>query len=111
MINDTYSKLVTAKIYHPDTNNNKDASMTKTCFLHLLFHPKDPKSSHIQQIFQEEMLAPPQMQHTLPQLRNHKHTPLGTKILVIASHCTSNIGNLLSPRIIRNEDGPLVSYY
>jgi hypothetical protein len=109
IINDTYKRL-------QSTNNTANAldqtkSQTDICFFHTTFHPDDPKPHEIQQIFQEEMYSPPTMWKRLPDLLNHRKAKLGVKRLLIAYHRSPNLGNLLSPRLIKNEDGPRVSSY
>jgi hypothetical protein len=111
IINKTFHRI------HNENNSTNDASSTttgqtdKVCFFHTYFHPKDPKAHEIQQIFQEEMLAPPKMYKKLPDLLNHRKAKLGVNKLIIAYHRMPNLGNLLSTRIIKSEDGPQVSSY
>jgi hypothetical protein len=109
IINRTYKKLL-------DNNNStlptqKPTSLTDVCFFHTDFHPDDPKSFELQQAFQEEMVSPSRFWKKLPDLLNHRKARLKINRLIIAYHRTPNLGNMLSPRVLKNTDGPLVSSY
>ena len=80
------------------------------CFFHTYYHPNDPPSHVIQRIFRQQML------HILNkpkfwELRNHKSCPIGIRRLIIAYHRTPNLGNMLSARLLKPEDCPLVSSF
>jgi hypothetical protein len=110
IINKTYTSINkehqnTANHTHPTIDTNK------RCFFHTYFHPNDPKASEIQKIFEEEMLSPAKMYKQLPDLLNHRKSKLGINKMTIAYHRMPNLGNILSTRIIKNEDGPQVSSY
>jgi hypothetical protein len=109
IINKTFHRINSP----PDsmTTTTTDNEKYDRCIFHTYFHPNDPKSSAIQQAFSEEVLHPKKMWKALPNLLNHRKARLRVNRLIIAYHRTSNLGNLLSPRIIRNEDGPRVSSY
>ena len=107
IIEKAYLQIKTNKeqISKQDTTSSRDY-----CFFHTFFHPNDPPSSVIQQIFRREMLyilSKP----SLPELRNHKSAPIGIKRLIVCYHRTPNLGNLLSPRLMRDNNGPLVSSF
>jgi hypothetical protein len=106
IINQTYLRIKTPK---PQQNIEKE--IEEKCFFHTYYHPDDPPSSAIQTIFQEELLSPIHMWKKLPDLLNHRKARLRVNRLTVAYHRTSNLGNLLSPRLLRNSDGPRVSSY
>jgi hypothetical protein len=81
------------------------------CFLHASYHPRDPKSFELQKIFQSEVVSPRGCIRQLHELKNHKNHPIGINRMIVAYHRTHNLGNLLSPRIMKETDGPLVSSY
>jgi hypothetical protein len=108
IINTTYQRLAAPppRQESPDTDPNPEV-----CFFHTYFHPDNPKSYEIQQLFQEEMYSPKKMYKKLPDLLNHRKAKLRVNKLIVAYHRTPNIGNLLSPRVMKSEDGPRVSSY
>ena len=80
------------------------------CFFHTYYHPDDPPSRVIQRIFNQQMLNILN-KPKLWELRNHKSCPIGDRRMIIAYHRTPNLGNMLSARLLKPEDGPLVSSY
>jgi hypothetical protein len=108
IINNTYARLSTTQPHY--TPANSTASITSAIILHLQYHPMDPPSTKIQQLFREEIHSPPGLPE-LPDLKNHQQQPIGINRLLIAYHRPPNIGNLLSPRVLKAEHGPLVSSY
>jgi hypothetical protein len=112
IINKTYQRInkeldKPATTPQPVPNNDHK----KVCFFHTYYHPNDPKASDIQQLFQNEMMTPPRMYKKLPDLLNHRKAKLGVEKLIIAYHRMPNLGNILSTRIIKSEDGPQVSSF
>ena len=79
-------------------------------FFHTFYHPNDPPSSVIQHHFRTEMLHRLN-RPSLPDLKNHESVPIGIKRIIVCYHRTPNIGEILSPRLMRDEDGPLVSSF
>jgi hypothetical protein len=86
------------------------ADIANSIILHLNYHPRDPRSRDIQQIFREELLSPSGL-CPLYDLLNHNKHKIGINRLIIAYKRPLNLGNILSPRIMKPEDGPLVSSY
>jgi hypothetical protein len=113
IINNTYKRIAEELTNTNESNQQKEPSINykKVCFFHTYYHPNDPKSSDIQQLFQQEMMAPPKMYKKLPNLLNHRKAQLGTERMIVAYHRMPNLGNILSTRIIKSEDGPQVSSY
>ena len=66
-------------------------------FLHVRFHPSDPKRAEIQQIFQKTLLCPDPYALHLSELRNQNDTPFGVRRLQIAFHCPNNLANEVAP--------------
>jgi hypothetical protein len=108
MINKAYQKINNTDSTPIPQNNDDDIS--KCCFFHMLYHPMDPPSQRLQEIFQNEIFYQSRLPD-LPQLLNHLRYPIGINRMIVAYHRPPNLGNLLSPRIIRAEHGPLVSSY
>jgi hypothetical protein len=113
IINNTYQRIAN-ELINTDTLIKQQTPIIdykKVCFFHTYYHPNDPKSSAIQELFQKEMLSPPKMYKKLPNLLNHRKAKLGTERMIVAYHRMPNLGNILSTRIIKSEDGPQVSSY
>jgi hypothetical protein len=106
IINETYHRINQTRDINRQATNRDEI-----CFFHTFYHPNDPKSSDLQRVFHEEMLSPKRMYKQLPDLFNHRKAKLRVKRMIIAYHRTPNLGNLLSPRVLKNEDGPRVSSY
>jgi hypothetical protein len=79
-------------------------------FFHTMFHPNNPSSKKIQTFFRQEMLYRLNKPN-LNDLKNHESVPIGIRRLIVCYHRPPNLGNLLSPRVLKCEDGPLVSSY
>jgi hypothetical protein len=112
IVNTTYQRI--NKEHRQNTISSTEIPQqtpNKPCFFHTYFHPRDPKAYQIQQIFEEEMLSPKKMYKKLPDLLNHRKAKLGVNKMIIAYHRMPNLGNILSTRIIKSEDGPQVSSY
>jgi hypothetical protein len=97
-------------IKNPSTSNKEPIDMKSTVLLHLTYNPTDPKSNKIQELFESE-IAHPYLLTSLSDLKNHKKERTGIEKLLISYHRLPNLGNLLSPRILKPESGPLVSSY
>jgi hypothetical protein len=94
------------------TSNDTDeeAATENRCYFHIPYHPLDPTSNTIQEVFRREIQFPSGIT-PLHHLQNHKKTDIGINRLIVAYHRPPNIGNLLSPRIMKAENGPTVSSY
>lgn len=77
-----------------------DNDSQKQTFFHLQYHPLNPSSSEIQQLWRSHILSPPERPH-LNQLRNRDGYPITTNRLVVAFSQAPNLGNLLSCRKLR----------
>jgi hypothetical protein len=107
VIRDTYKKLQS----NDRPNNTRDQlDISKTIIMHLTYHPLDPPSNRIQEIFSDKINHPYRLA-PLPQIKNHKNEEIGINRLLVAYHRPPNIGNLLSSRLIKADSGPLVSSY
>jgi hypothetical protein len=106
VINKTYRSIAS----QTSTDSTNKLDMWSTIILHLPYHPGNPSSKSIQQIFRDELLSPSGL-CTLQDLKNHERNRIGLNRLLIAYHRPPNIGNLLSPRIIQSDSGPLVSSF
>ena len=108
IINKAYRKI--SQIQATPTQSTDEIETEKCCFFHMLYHPMDPPSNKIQKIFQNEIFSQSRLPD-LPNLLNHTRHPIGINRLIIAYHRPPNLGNLLSPRIMKAEHGPPVSSY
>jgi hypothetical protein len=87
-----------------------DSNDEKRCFLHLDYHPEDPSSTVIQQIFRNTMLLPPG-EPTLPLLESRRGYRLETNRMIIAYHRPHNLKNILFPRTLKEPDDKPVSSF
>jgi hypothetical protein len=90
--------------------SDTDIEEGKTIFFHMTYHPEDLLSTIIQQYFNKHIMYQ-QGLLDLPKLKNHNNVEINITRLLIAYHRTPNIGNYLSPCILKAEHGPLVSSY
>jgi hypothetical protein len=83
----------------------------RAVFFHLDYHPQDPPASFIQNAFYDQIY----FQHGLPDLpdltRPFTNDKIGINRLIVCYHRFPNLGNMLSPRVLKAETGPLVSTY
>jgi hypothetical protein len=91
-------------------NEIKQNTDENRLYFHAPYHPMDPPSNEIQEIFRREVQFPRGLT-PLHKLKNHKDAEIGINRLIVAYHGPPNIGNLLSPRLMKAEQGPAVSSY
>ena len=72
-------------------------SIQESIFFHLRYHPNDPPSPAIQDVFRTNVLSPDYCHH-LNDVRNHSKIKIGLKRLVVAYSRAPNLGNLLTYR-------------
>lgn len=65
-------------------------------FIHLNYHPCDPRSAHIQRLFQDRVLQPPK-EPPLSNLHNDNGMRCDINRLVVAYHRPRNLGELIAP--------------
>ena len=92
-------------IQNQSTSNARDY-----IFFHTYFNPDDPPSYVIQKLFRTEMMYALNKPN-LFDLKNQESVPIGIKRLIVCYHRTPNLGNILSSRLMRDSDGPVVSSY
>ena len=109
IINQTYHKIKNKTVL--DSTPDEELNFNEVCFFHSYYHPNNPTSSQLQHLFQEYMMRPKGMYKLLPDLLNHRKAKLCVNRMIIANHRPPNLGNLLSPRVMKREDGPRVSSY
>jgi len=79
-------------------------------FLHLSYHPGDPSSRVLQQVFRKTLLSP-EKEPPLPTLRNFHGAHVGINRMVIAYSRPPNLRGLLFPRRLREVlDAPVSSF-
>jgi hypothetical protein len=69
-------------------------------FLHLPFHPNDPPSQALQQLFRDTLLSPPH-EPPLPTLCNLNDAPIRINRMIVAYRRPRNFKNILFPRHFR----------
>lgn len=106
-IKTTTRNLQTTALTIPNNNN------TTSVFLHLEYHPKNPTSKQIQQLFHTHLYQPISATDNLPlpEIRNNKGIENGIQRLIVGYSRPFNIGNLLSSRIIDETSGLPVSVF
>ena len=77
---------------------------------HLQYHPGDPPSRDIQELWRDRIAAPP-YGRPLASIKNKNKSPIGINRLIVAYSRPQNLGNLLSSRVLDERHGPLVSSY
>jgi hypothetical protein len=109
-ISKAYTRVATKLKESSPTDTQQESERRTVCFFHRQYHPKNPPTKEIQRIFQKEMLQRPNRPYLqdLPNSGGHK---LGINKLLVCHSRPPNLGNLLSPRILKLEHGPAVSSY
>jgi hypothetical protein len=75
----------------------KVGNLDKRIFLHIPYHPQNPSSGFVQNLWQNLVLLPPGKEN-LNQLTNSEGQHVPIKRLTIAYHCNPNLANLNSYR-------------
>jgi hypothetical protein len=81
-------------------------------FLHINYHPLDPPSSIIQQLFDTHVLRSKSKNpynRPLAEMKNREGIETGINRLIVCYHRPPNLGNLLSPRKFDSRPGLTVS--
>jgi hypothetical protein len=100
----------TAAAAAAEVTEEQTATLRRSLFFHLKYHPLNPASSAIQRAWQNTIANPPHSR-PLAEVRNHAGTPIGIERLIIAYQRPFNLGNLLSYRKLKDNSGPPVSSY
>jgi hypothetical protein len=79
-------------------------------FLHIPYHPQNPSSGSIQQLWRDLIYSPPG-EKTLNQLKNHFGHRVPVKRLIVAYRCNPNIANLTSYCKLSSRTGLKVSSF
>ena len=102
--------LATSEAQRAANKAAKHEEATRRLYLHLEFHPQNPTSSTIQQLFNDTVLNPPGKQPF-----NKVDAGFGHKVpvdaMTIAYHRAPNLGDMFSYRNISKRNGPPVSSY
>jgi len=90
----------------------KDEDKEKGLFLHLQYHPNDPPSSELQQLWRDH-ISEPDGKTPLAEVPNLGKPPLpiGIRRMIVAYSRPPNLGNILSYRKLRTPNGRPVSSY
>jgi hypothetical protein len=86
---------------HPSTSPHNS---NNSAFLHLQYHPTNPNTREIQQLWRTHVSTPP---NKIPfhHLKNRDGYPIQLRRLTVAYSRAPNIGNLLSCRVLRAKIG------
>ena len=96
--------------YRLQQRQAKHKADSRRVFFHLPYHPQNPPSRQIQQLWRDIVSEPPG-KRPLNQCTNHEGAPIPIDKLVIAYSRAPNLQNLLSCRKIDERSGPKVSSY
>ena len=108
-----YDKETIMPIFHLAINGNRNIEKVprkSRVFFHVKYHPKNMKPSTIQRLWKQTIATPPG-ETELSNLRNYFGRPTEISTLVVAHSRSPNLGNLLSYRKLKDDDGPLASSY
>ena len=95
--------------YKFKTVNEEEALKTRI-FLHLEYHPNNPKAYELQQLWQDCIIQPPADSH-LSDVSNLHGNQVELNKMTVAYSRPQNLGNLLSSRNLHLTTGPPVSSY
>jgi len=105
-----YRDTTTATVAPPPATATPNGTHENTIFMHLPFHPLNPPSIKVQQLFRKhllkENLCNPYASVPLYKLSNGRGKQLGINRMIVAYHRPKNIGNLVTPRHIDRLPGP-----
>ena len=92
-----------SSINRPDLPRN-NANMKKDLFLHVHYHPANPSSNDIQNIFYRTLVRG-QDGFTCQHICNHEGNVFSTDRLIVAYHRPKNLGNRFSNRLLKFQRG------
>ncbi len=100
-----------ANIYMAMSQEQRDAkkkakigNLDERVYFHIPFHPQNPPSAFIQQLWRDFIFSPPG-EKIFTDLKNCKGFRVPIKRLIVAYHRNPNIANLLSYRKLSNRTG------
>lgn len=96
--------------YRQEIKARKEEKDKRRVFFHIQYHPANPPSRELQQLWRRIVFCPPGKPQ-LNQLTNQRGARVPVDKMVIAYSRAPNIGNLLSYRKICKRSGPKVSSY
>jgi len=102
--------LARSDTYREHLKELKKAANKRRVFFHLPYHPDNPPTRVLQQLWREYVFSP-QGELKLNQLTNREGELVPIDSMVLAFSRAPNIGNKLSYRKICNRSGPKVSSY
>ena len=88
----------------------KGEAASRTLYLHIEYHPQNPPSHEIQQLFANTVLHPPG-KRPFNQIDVYGREKVPVDAMTIAYHRAHNIGDILSYRDVSKKFGPPVSSY
>jgi len=102
----TFMQLSSAeKLQRKQSNSEQNATKL---FLHLPYHPKDPTSSTLQQLFRDHVLSP-LGEDPLFELDNGTGAKVAINGMITCYHCHPNLGNIFSVRKLCKKEGSNVA--
>ena len=88
----------------------RESASQRQIYLHLFYHPCNPSSREIQQLWHRFIFKPPNSPQ-LNHLNNVEGSPIPVDRMILAYSRAPNLGNLLSYRKICKRSGPKVSSF
>ena len=94
---------------HERLKQQKNTDSHNQVFLHLQYHPDDPSTREIQQLWQELVLQP-KGETPLPDMQNSDGVPVGVNKLIVAYSRPLNLKNRFSVRDIHGRGKQFSQY-
>ena len=95
----------------PSTQQPDQPTTDNPTFFHIQYHPNDPTSRDLQQLWKEHIVHPPNGYRHITKLKNFRKKSLNMERLIVCYSRPPNLGNLLSSRNLDKDNGPPVSSY
>jgi hypothetical protein len=109
-IENTKAYLSRSDADHATRKEAKELDAERRVFLHLPYHPRDPSSKVVQNLWRTHVMFPAN-ERPLNMVTNHRDERIPIDRLTIAYHRAPNFGNLFSVRKIQKTPGPSVSSF
>jgi len=100
----------TSKAARTQMKEKKAEEAARRLYLHIEYHPQNPATHRIQQLFQNIVLNPPG-ETPLNEVEVYQNVGIPIDAMIIANHRAPNLGELFSYRDISKRNGPPVSSF
>ena len=109
-INNAKAYLSRSDAQHKARKAEKTRDAERRVFLHLPFHPSDPSSRVVQDLWRTHVMFPTD-ERPFNLVTNHRDARVPIDRLTITYHRAPNFGNMFSVRKIQKQPGPSVSSF